>query len=495
MVYLRVGGEDASVSFVAAKTRVAPVNTTTIPRLELLSALLLAKLCSSIENALEGWIKLEKTACLTDSKVALCWIRGQDQEWKTFVENRVTSIRKIVPAAQWSHCPGRLNPADIPSRGMMPRGLQENETWTKGPEWLKKSTKPPVTEKEQDIPEECLVERRKKSHTLATLPGDRKSLSQLLPPEKFSSWKRLMRTTSLVLKFVDIVRGRREDHVHYLHESRKRWLLETQVELTQDSNFSSWKRQLNLQQDGEGLWRCVGRLHTAPLNLGARDPILIERSHHVSRLLVEEAHKRVLHDGPKETLTELRAEYRMLKARPLVKKLIRACLICRRYEGRPFKPQEPPPLPAFRVQPSRPFASVGVDFAGPLYIREEEDPKTWLCLYTCAATRAVHLDLVRDLNTSTFLRSFRRLCARRGTPEKVVSDNAGTFKSADATLQTLLKEPEIQDHFHGMRIQWHFNTEKAPWQGGMFERMIKSAKRCLRKSIGKKSLTFDELLT
>ena len=157
-----------------------------------------------------------------------------------------------------------------------------------------------------------------------------------------------------------------------------------------------------------------------------------------------------------------------------------------------------PPLPEFRVQESRPFQTTGVDFAGPLYVRTSDQTgtaKTWMVLYTCYSTRAVHLDLVRDMTAETFLRSFRRFVARRGTPARMISDNAKTFKSIAVSITNAFESPEVKKFFSVIHVEWRFNLEKVPWQGGVFERMIKSAKRCLRKAIGKNCLTFDELLT
>ena len=77
----------------------------------------------------------------------------------------------------------------------------------------------------------------------------------------------------------------------------------------------------------------------------------------------------------------------------------------------------------------------------------------------------------------------------------MVSDNAKAFKSASISITNILGSPEVKKFFSDIQVDWQFNLEKAPWQGGVFERMIKSAKRCLRKAIGKNCLTFDELLT
>jgi hypothetical protein len=141
----------------------------------------------------------------------------------------------------------------------------------------------------------------------------------------------------------------------------------------------------------------------------------------------------------------------------------------------------PPPLPTFRVEEAPPFSFTGVDYAGPLYVRVDgAAKKVWICLYTCCVVRAVHLDLVPDMSTPAFMRSFRRFVARRGLPRKMLSDNAKTFKAAAKSVK---------------KVKWIFNVPKAPWWGGVFERMVHCTKRCLRKIIGQARFSQDELLT
>ena len=103
------------VQFVASKIRVAPLKSQTIPRSELLSAVLLARRMSSITQAIEREVTLSKPHCFTDSIVSLFWIRGVQKSWKLFVQNRASEIRKLLGPDCWSHCAGRDNPADIPS--------------------------------------------------------------------------------------------------------------------------------------------------------------------------------------------------------------------------------------------------------------------------------------------------------------------------------------------------------------------------------------------
>lgn len=132
VVYLRLESVEKGVyvRFLATKTRVAPVGG---PRLELMSALLLSRLIVSIRVALESELSLNEPECYTDSKVALYWIRGCEKEWKQFVENRINTIRALVLSHCWRHCPGKENPADIPSRGTTALDLSEScvARWTR----------------------------------------------------------------------------------------------------------------------------------------------------------------------------------------------------------------------------------------------------------------------------------------------------------------------------------------------------------------------------
>ena len=114
----------------------APLSKLSIPRLQLLSALILARLIGTVMSAIQSVINIEKIHCWTDSLTALFWIQGRDKEWKMFVENRVIEIRSWVQTECWSHCPGVDNPADIPPRGMTATQLKNNRVWFHGPSWL-----------------------------------------------------------------------------------------------------------------------------------------------------------------------------------------------------------------------------------------------------------------------------------------------------------------------------------------------------------------------
>ena len=100
--------------------------------------------------------------------------------------------------------------------------------------------------------------------------------------------------------------------------------------------------------------------------------------------------KRVCHNGVKETLTEVRSRYWIVKGRSLTRAVVYKCTTCKKYEGAPFDCPPPPPLPQFRVKEDPAFTYTGVDFAGPLFVRSgspNSTSKVWICIFTCLVTR------------------------------------------------------------------------------------------------------------
>ena len=274
--------------------------------------------------------------------------------------------------------------------------------------------------------------------------------------------------------------------------------MSAQRQLVGGKDFKTLQGQFNLFVDENGVWRCGGRLSNVEAPFAAKHPVLLPRNHTLTALVVREAHERVHHNGVKETLTEIRRRFWIPKGRSLVRYLIHHCILCKKFEGASFKSPPPPPLPVFRVKEDPAFSYTGVDFAGPLTIRadgETKSQKVWICLFTCFVTRAVHLDIVTDLSTATFLRCLKRFASRRGLPRKFISDNGKTFKAASKYIKAVCEDATVKEHLAGLGCTWLFNIERAPWWGGAFERLVKSTKRCLRKLIGRAHFSHDELLT
>lgn len=163
MVFLKIRtADDCTAQFVVSRTRVAPLCEQSVPRLELLAALLLSRLLSSVTQALMLEQALDKLQCYTDSKTVLYWVRGVEKEWKRFVQNRVNEIRTLVPAGCWYHCPGDQNPGDLPSRGVDFTQSYSSVSWMTASTWLCDLTFQPQNLHRLTIPDECLPEMRDK---------------------------------------------------------------------------------------------------------------------------------------------------------------------------------------------------------------------------------------------------------------------------------------------------------------------------------------------
>ena len=166
VVYLSEETPDGKYSeSVVSKTRESPLKVQTIPRLELLSALLLAQLITNVANSLKCKLPLQEPRCFTDSQVALFWITGVNREWKSFVQNRVDEIQNLVPISCWDHCAGTDNPADIPSRGLAAPEFSVSKLWRSGPNWLKMTLSFVSALPTEDVPEPCIIEMKAADQT------------------------------------------------------------------------------------------------------------------------------------------------------------------------------------------------------------------------------------------------------------------------------------------------------------------------------------------
>ena len=205
-----------------------------------------------------------------------------------------------------------------------------------------------------------------------------------------------------------------------------------QSSFTDDKNFANKKKQLNLFQDEHGLWRCGGRLGESELPYDAKHPWILHKNHHFTKLAIYQAHKDVKHNGSQETLNKFREQFWITKPRTLFKRLVKECTTCKRHEGKPYGYPEAPPLPKERVYGHYAFENIGIDYAGPVYVKDiysESDitHKAWIVLTTCTTTRAIYLDLVPDCSGPTCVNVLSPYISTHGAPKIVISDNGKNF--------------------------------------------------------------------
>jgi len=197
------------------------------------------------------------------------------------------------------------------------------------------------------------------------------SISEVIPPERFSSLSKLVRVTVLVLKFIQRIK-KTETHdisMEDMNVAEKLWYKDVQTKLEQKEKSSSKWEQLAVFKDEQGVLRCKGRTQNSSLPYSTKFPILLQRKQHFTKLVLMQSHENVKHNGVRETLTEIRAQFWIIKGQQAVKDVLSKCVTCKKMLRRACSTQSTLPLPSFRVSDDLAFSKVGVDFAGPLYVR------------------------------------------------------------------------------------------------------------------------------
>ena len=253
-------------------------------------------------------------------------------------------------------------------------------------------------------------------------------------------------------------------------------------------NYENDRLQLNLQLNDQQLLECRGRIQGIY-------PVYLPDTAVYTEKFVEEAHESTLHGGTQLTMAKVRERHWVPRLRRVVKRIVKKCPGCKRFQATALGVPPPGLLPRDRTEGSTPFQVVGVDYAGPIKFKatEKREGKAYLILYACSLTRALYLDLARSLQTDEFLLSLKGLIARRGRPSTIYSDNGSTFIGATAWIKQVQNDEKLNDFLAHHQIMWKFNLSRAPWWGGQFERMIGLVKTAVRKTIGNAYLTFDEL--
>lgn len=538
VVYLRSTYQSGAVSvrMISSKSKVAPLTATSIPRLELMAAILGLHLSETVAKSLE--LDLQQTVFWSDSMNVLWWIRGQSRTFKPFVANRIGEIQTKTEPRQWRHVPTDKNPADMISRGVTLDKLQSSDWWN-GPLYLQNTeTHWPVNKFDKSAESQTELkkiyvdrESAQSNIEMTAMTVEERGVESSenceinntniwrLDTTRFSSWVNLTRVSAWVNRFVNNCRVKKPERTsgelspeeirdvenEIIKNAQKNAFpkeykaLNNQKTLPNDSKLLALKPKL----DEDGIIRSDGRLKYAEfLPVDVRFPIILPRKNWTTQLIVKHYHEIGHHNnGTNQTLTELSSRYWIISAREEIRDWESKCMECRRRKAKTAT-QIMAPLPDIRVNmPLRAFAHTAVDFAGPFTTiqgRGKRRQKRYLCLFTCLASRAVHLEVAFGLDTSSFLNAFYRMVSRRGLPVKMSSDNGTNFVGANRELKelvSLLDKDNIVQSTANKGVQWHFNPPLAPHFGGVHEIMIKAAKRAIYAIIGNADVTDEELMT
>ncbi|XP_022168208.1 uncharacterized protein LOC111032244 [Myzus persicae] len=510
---------NVNISLFTSKSRVAPIQASTIPRLELSGALLLAESLSDVLvelNLLNITVSPSNIYLWSDSTIVISWICSNSL-FQVYVSNRLARIHDLTKPHQWFYVPTSDNPADLITRGVDASSISHSKLWWHGPEWLsQESTSWPIT---PSLISE-LPELRPVKLVLTTIPPVTSWIS-----ESYSNWMKLLRITALVKRFIFNCKfnSKKKNQpanermvgfisVHEIQSSRYFWLSKAQSDNFPDEIAAltanklvlhrSCLKQLNPFLDKFGLIRVGGRLANAPIADSKKYPIVLPSKGTITKLIFEYEHRRLLHVGPQALLAHINNEYWPIRGRIIAKHTVSNCIQC--FRSRPkFIPPFMAPLPRERVTVERPFSRVGVDYCGPFTIRSGlrriAPTKGYVCVFVCLVTRAVHLELVSSLSSEDFLATLTRFMSRRGQCARLFSDNGTNFVGANRELLSKFREFNRNNKTHeflsARSITWQFIPPSSPHFGGLWESAVKSAKKhlyCISKGV---SMTYDETTT
>jgi hypothetical protein len=403
-------------------------------------------------------------------------------------------LKEFSPEARWLDT--KSNPADLISRGCDGPDFKEQfQFWTSGPDFLGKSEDewpipPPLPEKEPEL-RKYIVSATVQQH------------------DQFQNFKNLAEYIRYKLEVVEPTLEQLQATEEGLVKQIQEECFANEIKELQESaqrGRSKTFRKGPLQRkevflDKRGMLRLVTRFGAAEcFSWEERNPILLTSRHLATALLVREYHHRVSHSGSRNTFAALCKKYHI--PWNVVKNEVFRCQDCR--ERHPLPAQAPlGQLHPFRLQAwQHVFKKTGMDFFGPFVIKRGQ--KVWGLLFTCLTTRAVHIEPCPSLNVPTWLNAINRFVSRRGKPETIACDQAGTFvggskqlaKIVEDQLSAQFQQELVQKVAEKFQIEFAFIPKRMPHHGGAWERMVREAQRAMVRSASTVSgLSYDALVT
>lgn len=331
--------------------------------------------------------------------------------------------------------------------------------------------------------------------------------------ERFSTWQSLIRATATLIHIAETIRAKtskQNTECKGWHQCLKAHMPDNlskakqviigcaqnkayQTEMSclkqgMDIPNNSPLRKLDPVLDDGGLLRIGGRLRHSTLITEEKHPLIVSGRSHIGTLLINYYHKRVKHQGRVFTEGAIRSDgIWIVGVKRCIARHLHRCVICNKLRGKTAE-QKMADLPSDRLSTEPPFTNVGIDVFGPWSISTRRtrggaaNSKRWGVIFTCLSVRAVHIELIEAMDTSSFINALRRFLATRG-PVKLIRSNCGTnFKGACSELKVLLqddKEPNVSRFLSEEGCTWIFNPPHSSHMSGVWERMIGVSRRIL----------------
>ena len=496
--YLRMISQSNQVqcSFVMGKARVAPKRVVTIPRLELQAAVLSVKVSQVIQRELQ--VQAVKNFFWTDSRIVMGYINNEARRFQTFVANRVQLIRDLSQPSQWFHVASEINPADLASRECKVSDLRH--TWLQGPAFLYQQDLK-LEELKSTVFDVADGDRELRSAEVYSLNSHAFSGFSVNPLyEKltyFSDWTRAMKFVGVFVKKVwafsqstkldDAVEIQKHCELNVVKMAQEN-AFSKELELLNSADYvklpkSSALSKLDPFLDSEGVIRVGGRMKHSSLQFEEKHPMILPKGSHVTKLIIQHFHQKVAHQGRGTTANAIRAHgFWILGLSRVVSSHIHYCVTCRKERSR-FQNQKMSDLPAARTEPSAPFTHCGADCFGPFLVNENRKQlKKYGVIFSCFSSRAVHIEILDDLSTDSFINAFRCFISIRGNVRTLYCDQGTNLVGARNEFQKSMKElscSETAEIFTKFNCNFVFNPPTGSHMGGLWERQIRTIRSVL----------------
>lgn len=504
-VYFKIIHETNTLcSLITSKSRVAPLKSLSVPRLELQAAVLGIRLAKFVIESSSPVHVFTKRFFWTDSETVIKWLNSDSRKYTQYVACRIGEILEHSQQTEWSWIPGRHNIADMGTK-MRIFDKQQMLEWFCGPAFLNSNSYP---SKEPSL-NVCLEELR---------PQMKADYIALHEETEFrvEKWTKLRRVFAFVHRYVTnlykaisgqpLLKGplTREEY----RKSENFLIRKCQMEQFSEefNQISSHNKILNKRSviykdspfiDSNGVLRAKGRVQSPYVNYDMKNPILLPRDHRIAEMILHFYHNRYHHQYVATVANEIKQKFVVQRLKVKLKEIRRNCQECKNRDARPEVPEEAP-LPLARLTPfTRSFSYIGIDYFGPIQVTVgRKTAKRWCMLITCLTTRALHLDVAHTLSADSCILGLRRFMSRRGKPCEIYSDNGTNFKGSKRELREIwdhIDKHKVAESFIDSDTEWKFIPPASPHMGGAWERLVRTVKTSLKAAFPYR-IPNDELL-